>query len=231
MATESQDLAGDGRGQAKLLGECEFQLDTILPSLVGSVGVGVKKPLKFARSQGDKTLTVGRFVATFKIRGEYNPEGESIKSRPQEPNAVSDIDRVLPSADFGAVRWRLRIDARCATGGPLNAVTKAGFPSLYLQFGWVQYKKDSPSTETVAQSSVLDDTRSPVWNEQLLFANPAEADKPGTPFLRYLVAGFLWAALKDKYTSDLIMEFHVPLELLRPFQPVHLVLVGASPSV
>eukprot|EP00830_Metopus_es_P015123 TRINITY_DN4251_c0_g1_i2.p1 TRINITY_DN4251_c0_g1~~TRINITY_DN4251_c0_g1_i2.p1 ORF type:complete len:500 (+),score=89.87 TRINITY_DN4251_c0_g1_i2:417-1916(+) len=124
-----------------------------------------------------------------------------------------DIDRALPASDFGTAKWRIRVDARCAIGGPLNAVTKDGFPSLYLQIAWTQYKQEEPSSLSLIQTGVVDDNRHPIWNEQLLYNNPPESDKP---------SGFLWIGLKDKYNPNLIMTVYIPIELLRPYQPIHL---------
>ncbi len=170
----------EDKGQAKLLGECNFELDSILASLVDVAGLGVKKALKFTRTQSEKVVTVGRFVANFKVVGDYNAEDEEKEGaeRKLEPKAMVDIDRALPAADFGLAKWRVRVDARCAIGGPLNAVSKDGFPSLYLQIGWTQYKQEEPSTLSLLQTCVVDDNRHPIWNEQLLFNNPAESDKP-----------------------------------------------------
>ena len=170
------------KGQAKLLGESVFELDTILASLGDSVGVGIKKALKFSRSQGDKTVTVGRFVATFQIVGDYNTEENKEspqQSKMNEPQQqVQDIDRQLPDPDFGSARWRIKIGAHCATNAPVNAEAGGRAPSIFLQIGWTQYKQDDPSTLTMIKSNVVEESRHPVWNDLLLFNNPPESDKP-----------------------------------------------------
>jgi hypothetical protein len=169
------------KGQAKLLGECVFELDSIIASLTDTVGLGVKKALKFTRAQAGKSVTVGRFVATFKVVGDYNTEEDHVAdpdAKANEPKAMVDIDRALPASDFGMAKWRVRTDIRCGVGGPLNAVTKDGFPSLFVQIGWTQYKNEEPSTLSIIQSGVVEDNRHPIWNEQLLYNNPPESDKP-----------------------------------------------------
>lgn len=170
------------KGQAKLLGECVFELDTILASLADDVGVGIKKALKFTRTQGDKTVTVGRFVASFQIVGDYNSEEGKEQTKmtfkSNEPKAVADIDHALPENDFGSARWRIRVDARCATGCPVDPSLGGKAPSIFMQIGWTQYKQDDPSSLTMIQSSIIEESRYPVWNEQLLFNNPPESDKP-----------------------------------------------------
>jgi len=150
-----------------------------LASLIDSEGVGVKKVLKFTRTQADKTVTVGRFLAAFKIVGDYNAGSAEGEYEPFKNSKVpTDIDRTLPSIEFGLSKWRVRVDARCCIGGPLNVVAKDGFPSLFIQTGWSQYKHEEPSSLTLIESSVSEDNRNPIWNEQLLLNNPAESDRP-----------------------------------------------------
>ena len=167
----------ESKGQAKLLGECSFELDSIMASLSQTEGLGVKKPLKFTRSQGGNIVTVGRFVATFKIMGDYNP-GEFEGERPPDSQimkSIIDIDKPLPSAEFGLAKWLIRVHARCAIGAPSTAT---GFPSLFLEIGWSQYKHEDPSAMTMVDSGVIEQNRHPLWNEELLLNNPAESDKP-----------------------------------------------------
>ena len=188
MVTDRAENIGtelETKGQAKLLGECKFDLDTILASLIDSVGVGVKKALKFTRMQGDKTVTVGRFVVDFQIAGDYNAgEAEGLRSgiENRELKAMADIDRVLPACDFGLNKWRVRIDARCAVGCPLNLIAKDGFPSMFMQIGWSQYKHEEPSTLNIVETSLIEENRHPIWNEQILLNNPGESDKPSKSF-------------------------------------------------
>lgn len=145
-----------------------------------SVGVGIKKALKFTRTQADKAVTVGRFIATFQVVGEYNTEEgkEQISPNIKESKAAIDIDHKLPSTEFGSARWRIRVDARAASGAPLIASQEGRAPSLFLQLGWTQYKQDDPSTLSMIQTSAVEENRHPIWNEQLLYNNPPESDKP-----------------------------------------------------
>lgn len=169
----------ESKGEAKLLGECSFEIDSILASLVESEGVDVKKQLKFTRSQGGNIVTVGRFVATFKVAGDYN-QGRVENKQPadlkrSQVKAIADSDHMFPPVDFGFAKWRVRVCARCAIGAPSNST---GFPSLTLEAGWSQYKHEDPSSLTIVNTRIIEENRHPMWNEEILLNNPAESDKP-----------------------------------------------------
>lgn len=175
--TQSLEADLDSKGQAKLLGECSFELDSILASLIESEGVGVKKPLKLTRSQGGNIVTVGRFLATFKVVGDYNPEElpQSSDIKKSQLKSMMDLTHELPPIDFGFSKWRVRVGAYCAIGAPSAA---AKFPSLALETGWSQYKHEEPSAFTMISTGVIEENRHPVWNEELVMNNPTESDKP-----------------------------------------------------
>jgi len=178
VVTEEADNLGselEAKGKAKLLGECSFELDSILASLLKPEGV--KRPLKFTRSQPGNIVTVGRFSATFKIIGDYNPERlvqvSDIKKSQLETQI--EITHPLPDIDFGFSKYRIRVSARCAIGAPS---TPEGFPSLILETGWSQYKHEEPSSLTMVSTKVIEENKHPVWNEEILLNNPTESDKP-----------------------------------------------------
>ena len=85
----------------------------------------------------------------------------------------------LPSAAFGlGVRWRLRVDIRSGIDAPLNKTTRDGLPSMYVEVGWSKYKQQLPSLANIVSSSVVEHNQHPLWNQQILYNNPNEADEP-----------------------------------------------------
>ena len=169
----------ENKGQAKILGECDFDLESILNELVESEGLPVKRSLKFGRDQGGNLVTVGRFVATFKIQGDFNPlesEGSYLmESKRKLLSSIVDIDRELPQSEFGLNKWRVRIHARCAINAPSD---KLGAPSLFMEGGWSQYKNEDPISISMICTETIDDNRHPIWNQELFLIGPPRVDKP-----------------------------------------------------
>lgn len=55
------------KGQARLLGECELNLDPYKTQLTEISNDGVKATLKFVRTQDGREIVVGRFAANLKL--------------------------------------------------------------------------------------------------------------------------------------------------------------------
>ena len=164
--------------QRKLLGECTFELHSVLKELIEFEGSSKEESLKFTRLQGENLVTVGRFVADFKIqKDEIEAEEYPHYMKPKQLKAIIDIDRELPKADFGLTIWRIRMCLRCAVGAHLESY---GLPSLFMEAGWSKYKEDDIDSNTVIRTEIIYDNRHPMWNEELLF--PSSLDNPCTYF-------------------------------------------------
>ena len=67
-------------------------------------------------------------------------------------------------------------------------------------------------------SNLAESNSYPDFNQQLLFHNPPEVKD---------ISGYFWVTLRDKskLTEGLIGQFCVPVEALKPFNPLHLEVV------
>ena len=116
-----RDETANKQGQARLLGECDVDLGPLTPSLTDISGTGVRQMLKFTRNQGDKQVTVGRFVVLLKLVGEESIPIEEDKEKQWTTLNKSDIFHPLPQNDPTMdFNWRLRVDIRSGVDMPLN---------------------------------------------------------------------------------------------------------------
>lgn len=93
----------------------------------------------------------------------------------------------------------MRVDLRCALDAPLNRTTQQGLPSCYagktmiyeyfVEFGWSLYEHTDPDEYNKIMSVLVENTRHPHWNQELLFNNPPEIID---------LTGFFWLIFKDK---------------------------------
>jgi hypothetical protein len=69
VVTERAENAAEmeNKGQARLLGDCVFELGPIMPSINDIYGVGVRQSLAFLRRRDDKEVVVGRFTCILKL--------------------------------------------------------------------------------------------------------------------------------------------------------------------
>lgn len=74
-------------------------------------------------------------------------------------------------------------------------------------------------------SVMVENTRHPDWNQELLLSNPPDLID---------MSGYLWVQFKDKGRpgAETFEKLVVPLFAFRPFQPVHLEIQsgGGAPS-
>ena len=69
VVTDRMENAVDleGKGQARLLGDCVLELGPLMPSLNDIYGVGSRQQMAFARRRDGKEVVVGRFTCIIKI--------------------------------------------------------------------------------------------------------------------------------------------------------------------
>ena len=141
------------------------------------------------------------------------------------------ISQVHPlPAEEPNFKWRVRVQLRCALDAPLNRTTQQGLPSCFggklrllslVEFGWSLYEHTDPDEYSKIMSVLVENTRHPHWNQELLFHNPPEVID---------LNGFFWLVFRDKNQIEPFEKFCVPLHALKPFQPVHLEIVTRNPD-
>jgi hypothetical protein len=133
--------------------------------------------------------------------------------------AVSQV-HLLP-AEEPNFKWRVRVDLRCALDAPLNRTTQNGLPSCYAEFGWSLYEHTDPDEFNKIMSVLVENTRHPHWNQQLLFHNPPEIQD---------LNGYFWLIFKDRNQIEPFEKFNIPLYAFKDYQPVHLELECRNPD-
>ena len=71
-----------------MLGECTLALGPLTTALTDISGIGVRQHLKFTRVQGDKTVTVGRFIVNLKLVGEQVIPIDQADLKPLESDEI-----------------------------------------------------------------------------------------------------------------------------------------------
>lgn len=113
-------------------------------------------------------------------------------------------------------KWRVRVDLRQAIDVP--QISNDILPSLYVELGWSLYEQSQPEDFNKIMSNLVEKNAYPDFNQQLLLHNPPEVKD---------ISGYLWVTMKDKskINESLISQFCLPIEALKPFQPLHLEVV------
>mmetsp|Transcript_19560 Transcript_19560/g.35844 ORF Transcript_19560/g.35844 Transcript_19560/m.35844 type:complete len:468 (-) Transcript_19560:1910-3313(-) len=204
ILSNREGTSEQGKGQARLLGECVLELGPLTPALTDVRGAGVRQHLRFTRQQDGKTVTVGRFLVNLRLVGE-----EVMPSIVDETNRsyIHPLPVADPQSDFA---WRIRVDFRAALEVPLNVGV---LPTTFYTFGWSQYVEQRPGENDMLNSRVVQNNRFPIFNQQELFVNPPSVQA---------VDGFLWLSLIDKPSNSLVEASSLPMSALRPFHPIHL---------
>jgi hypothetical protein len=102
---------------------------------------------------------------------------------------------------------------RSAINLPFNRTTEDKLPSAYIELGWTMYEHQDINVSEAVRSSSVDANRFPIWNQQLLYYPPPNVK---------IVDGFVTVLLKDVFQVKPIQKFNFPLNVLKPFHPVHL---------
>lgn len=89
---------------------------------------------------------------------------------------------------------------------------------MYIELGWSLYEQSQPEDFNKIMSNLVESNAYPDFNQQLLFHNPPEVKD---------ISGYLWVTMKDKskLSENMISQFSLPIEGLKPFQPLHLEVV------
>jgi len=207
-AFNTESMSEEPHNSAKLLGECKYDLDEIASTLlIGSSDnkkpTEIKKLLKFTRIVNSKLVVVGRFNASFLLQ-------EMIDVIPHKKEVTI---QKLPHPGFGTfTKWRIKVDTRCANDSPMGGFDE--IPSLYIEYGWTRFNKEDINIENIKPSTVEENTRHPLWNEQMHFDNPPEIDK---------IDGYFWTSIKNKKQASSLERFCFPLSAMKPHHPYNFV--------
>jgi hypothetical protein len=211
----------ESKGQARLLGDCFLDLGPMASVLTEISGAGARQTMKFTRKQGDKEVTVGRFIANLKVIGEQDlPNEERLGGAQNAGDAFTqgDITHALPNpthvSDF---TWRIRVDVRCGIDLPLNRNTQSGLPTSFVEVGWTLYDGQPPDDYTLQSTSMVDNNRHPIWNQQIFVLNPQNVLKK---------EGFLYLCVRDKFNPRPIETVYIPMAPMAPFVPYNLEIVS-----
>lgn len=198
----------EGVGQAKLLGEQIFELGPISHLLTNINNMPVKQNLDFTRKKDDENIIVGRFSITLKLLAETLVPDEVMDQ------AINDTAHLLPEMDITRnFVWRLRVDVRSAVNLPFNRTTESKLPACYIEIGWTMYAMQDLNQSEAVRSSSVNANRFPIWNQQLLYYPPSSVST---------IDGFINIFLKDRFQMNPMQKIIFPVNLLRPFHPVHL---------
>ena len=77
-----------------------------------------------------------------------------------------------------------------------------------LEFGWSLYENAEPDEFNKVTSVMMEASRHPHWNQELLFNNPAELMD---------LTGYFWLIFRDKYQLEPFEKLSIPLFAFRPF--------------
>ena len=110
-------------------------------------------------------------------------------------------------------KWRVRTTLRQIVNAPCPAPDV--LPSVYVTLGWSLYENAEPQEMNKVMSVLISDNQFPDFNQQLLLHNPKEVID---------ISGFLWIVVMDRNRQDLrkLGTIKVPLDSLKPFQPLQL---------
>jgi hypothetical protein len=203
-----EQIEKEGTGQAKLLGENILELASLTDKLTNLNEAPIKQRLDVLRRQNDNNAIVGRLNITLKLLA------EAIISDDRFQQVSNDHVSLIPELDATKdFTWRLRVDVRSAINLPFNRTTEDKLPSAYIELGWTMYEHQDINVSEAVRSSSVDANRFPIWNQQLLYYPPPNVK---------IVDGFVTVLLKDVFQVKPIQKFNFPLNVLKPFHPVHL---------
>jgi hypothetical protein len=103
---------------------------------------------------------------------------------------------------------------------PLNDVVAQGLPSCYVEFGWSLNNMSNNAGNMLLNdnntevSVMCDRDKDPQWNQQILFHNPKN--------VLDFKSGFFVMQIKDHYRDEIIDQLNIPMNLFKPFNPIHM---------
>ncbi|MCQ2818064.1 MAG: hypothetical protein MJ252_12430 [archaeon] len=207
-AKSSADPNAAGTGQAKLLGENLLELGLYTNELTNVRGDPHKVIVELYRKVGAQNAIVGKLYVSLKLLDEV-----IVRDDLQE-KTMDDQTQLLPAMEFTRkFVWRLRVHVRSAVNLPFNTTTESKMPSAYVEIGWTMYENSDINQADAVRTPCIDNNRSPIWNQELLFYPPPTLNS---------MDGFITLLLKDRYQMIPIQRATFSLNCLRPFHPVHL---------
>jgi hypothetical protein len=90
-----------------------------------------------------------------------------------------------------------------------------------IEFGWSLYEHTDPDEYNKILSVLVDSTRHPHWNQELLFNNPPEILD---------LSGYFWLVFRDKNQVEPFERLCIPLYAFKAFAPVHLEIICKNPE-
>lgn len=114
-------------------------------------------------------------------------------------------------------KWRVRADLKQALNIPQDRMDAE--PSTYVELGWKDHPSQIVEHGNKVFSVLIENSQFPDFNEQLLLHNPKDVTD---------ASGFIEVAVMVKRLPDdaSIGSFMIPIESLKPFQPLHLEMIA-----